>query len=107
MRNKTVKDALTILGDNIYVLKVTRRLQSKKFEKTLTFLDYENLDSTSNQVERTNMWFRKRQKTHYRNRKEENIINMLKADLIGLMERYKDKQSIRLRLKAPQVFQVA
>lgn len=45
-------------------------------------MDYENLDSTTNHVERTNRWFRKRQKTHYRNRKEENIVNMLKADLM-------------------------
>ena len=33
--------------------------------------------------------FRKRQRTHYRNRKEENIVNMLKAELIGQMERDK------------------
>lgn len=60
-----------------------KRLANKKFEKMITFLDYENLDATTNHVERTNRWFRKRQKTHYRNRKERTITNMLKADLIG------------------------
>lgn len=60
-----------------------KRLPDKKFEKMVTFLDYEDLDSTTNHVERTNRWFRKRQKTHYRNRTERTIRNMLKADLLG------------------------
>ena len=38
-------------------------------------------------VERTNRWFRKRQKTHYRNRKERTIRNMLKADLVRWSDR--------------------
>jgi transcription antitermination factor NusG len=76
------------------------QFRSNIFEKTLTFMDYENLDSTTNQVERTNRWFRKRQKTHYRNRKEENIVNMLKADLLGQMERDKDKPPVKLRPKS-------
>jgi Transposase len=59
------------------------RLKDNKFEKMITFLNYENLDSTTNHVERTNRWFRKRQKTHYRNRTERTIRNMLKADLLG------------------------
>lgn len=79
--------------------KIVKRLLSENFQKALTFIDYENLDSTTNQVERTNRWFRKRQKTHYRNRKEENIVNMLKADLIGQMERDNYKPPVKLKPK--------
>lgn len=98
-RDKIINDCIPILEHNPHVEKVIRRLQSDAYEKTLTFMDYENLDSTTNQVERTNRWFRKRQKTHYRNRKEENIVNMLKADLIGQMKRVKDKPTVKLRPK--------
>jgi hypothetical protein len=58
-----------------------KRLDNDKFDKMITFLDYENLEATSNSVERMNRWFRKRQKTHYRNRTERTIKNMLKSDL--------------------------
>ena len=54
------------------------------------------MDSTTNHVERTNRWFRKRQKTHYRNRKEENIVNTLKADLIRQMEMHKNNPTQHL-----------
>jgi hypothetical protein len=60
---------------------------AKRFARMITFLDYDNLDLTTNHVERTNRWFRKRQKTHYRNRKERTIRNMLKADLSRLSGR--------------------
>jgi hypothetical protein len=59
-----------------------RRLSVRKFGQMVTFLEYKNLDATTNHVERTNRWFRKRQKTHYRNRKERTIRNMLNADLM-------------------------
>lgn len=68
--------------ENIHIRAALRRLSRGKFEKMITFLDYENLDYTTNHVERTNRWFRKRQKTHYRNRLDRTIRNMLKADLM-------------------------
>jgi hypothetical protein len=64
-----------------YLSLALKRLSQGKCENMITFLDYMNLDLTSNHVERTNRWFRKRQKTHYRNRKERTIRNMLKVDL--------------------------
>ena len=70
-------------ADNSYLRSALARLGKGKFEKMITFLDYSNLECTTNNVERTNRWFRKRQKTHYRNRKERTIRNMLKADLSG------------------------
>jgi hypothetical protein len=75
---------------NPHIERLLRRLKSKNFSKVITFMDYENLDSTTNHVERTNRWFRKRQKTHYRNRKEENIVNTLKADLMRQIEMHGD-----------------
>lgn len=62
--------------------KSLKRLSWRKSGQIVTFLEYENLDATTNHVERTNRWFRKRQKTHYGNRKERTIRNMLKADLV-------------------------
>jgi hypothetical protein len=71
-------------ADLVLALKVLRK--RGVFEKAITFLGYENLEQTTNHVERTNRWFRKRQKTHYRNRKERTITNMLKADLTGRIQ---------------------
>ncbi len=66
--------------------KSLKRLSWRKSGQMATFLEYENLDATTNHVERTNRWFRKRQKTHYRNRKERTIKNMLKADLLRCID---------------------
>jgi hypothetical protein len=71
---------------NIHIRAALKRLSRGKFEKMIEFLDYENLDYTTNHVERTNRWFRKRQKTHYRNRLDRTIRNMLKADLMRWSE---------------------
>lgn len=76
-----------------------KRLEGPKFENMITFLDYENLDATNNHVERTNRWFRKRQKTHYRNRTLRTITNMLKADLLGRSGH--PGQPVRLVRKGP------
>lgn len=48
-----------------------------KFDKVALFLHYANLNSTSNDVERDNRDFRKRQKTHYRLRAEQSIEALL------------------------------
>lgn len=59
----------------------------KFFAKLFPFTEYENAQRTTNSTERANRWFRKRQKTHYRNRKERTIRNMLHAGLIYRRER--------------------
>lgn len=71
---------------NVHLRSAMARLGKGKFPKMITFLDYENLEHTTNHVERTNRWFRKRQKTHYRNRLDRTIRNMLKADLMRWSE---------------------
>ena len=53
-----------------------------KFDKVAVYLSYANLNSTSNDVERDNRGYRKRQKTHYRFRDEKSIEALLKRRLI-------------------------
>jgi len=101
---KENKDYFTVNKNIIVVLK---KLQSVNFEKTLTYLEYENLDKTSNHVERVNRWFRKRQKTHYRNRKEVNIVNMPKADLIQQMYEWEGGTPKKLKRRDSAISQVA
>ena len=69
-----------------HLSKAVNFVRSIYFLEAVEFMNHENLDSTSNSVERANRWFRKRQKTHYRNRKAETITNMLNADLMRQME---------------------
>jgi hypothetical protein len=56
---------------------VARLEDDERFQKLVLFLNYENLDRTSNHVERDNRRFRKRQKAHYRLRLRETISNAL------------------------------
>jgi transposase-like protein len=56
---------------------VARLEDNDRFDKLLLHLEYENLERTSNHVERDNRRFRKRQKAHYRLRLEVTIRNAL------------------------------
>jgi len=54
--------------------KALRLLRDDELFRRLThYLDFENADKTSNQVERENREFRKRQKSHYRMRSEQSL----------------------------------
>ncbi len=67
------------------------------FGRLFPFTAFENAQRTTNSTERANRWFRKRQKTHYRNRKEHTIRNMLHADLIYRRDRGpSDEPPVRL-----------
>jgi hypothetical protein len=54
----------------------------KKFAKVCVYLSYTNLNSTSNEVERDNRGFRRRQNAHYRLRDEKSIQVMLHRRLL-------------------------
>jgi len=70
------------------------------FARLFPFTAFENASRTTNSTERANRWFRKRQKTHYRNRKEHTIRNMLHADLIYRRDRLPpDVPPVSLRRK--------
>lgn len=68
-----------------YVL--TKFTDERWFGKLTAYTAFDNAQRTTNSTERANRWFRKRQKTHYRNRKEHTITRMLHADLIYRRER--------------------
>lgn len=53
-----------------------------KFDKVCLFLSYANLNSTSNDVERDNRGFRRRQNAHYRLRDKRSIEVMLRRRLL-------------------------
>lgn len=53
-----------------------------KFDKVAIYLNYANLNSTSNDVERDNRGFRKRQKTHYRFRDRGSLEALLRRRLV-------------------------
>ncbi len=80
--------------------KVRRTLQklfSPNLEKALTFLDDRLLPSTSNAVERGNRRHRKMQKTVYRVRTQEHIVNRIALDLLR-DARKQDRQHTRTTL---------
>ena len=54
----------------------------KKFDKVCIYLKYDNLNSTSNDVERDNRGFRRRQNAHYRLRDKKSIAIMLERRLL-------------------------
>lgn len=54
----------------------------EKFDKVAVFLSFANMNSTSNDVERDNRGFRKRQKTHYRFRDRQSLEALLKRRLL-------------------------
>jgi len=58
-----------------------KKLESPTIDRSLLFLDDEQLPSTSNAVERGNRRFRKMQKTVYRVRTHENIRNRIAMDM--------------------------
>jgi hypothetical protein len=65
-----------------HVGKILSKLQSPNLDKALTFLDDKLLPSTSNAVERGNRRHRKRRKTVYRVRTQENINNRIALDML-------------------------
>jgi len=71
--------------------KILNKLQSPNLDKALTFLDDQQLPSTSNAVERGNRRHRKMQKTVYRVRTQEHIRNRIALDM--LRDSHKDDRA--------------
>ena len=69
------------LADSNLAKSVARLEDDIRFRKLMLHTSYENLDRTSNHVERDNRRFRKRQKSHYRLRLERTIRNALNLKL--------------------------
>jgi hypothetical protein len=85
-RTDTARAKLARLRQRLLRFKAVRRTLQKLFspnlEKALTFLDDRLLPSTSNAVERGNRRHRKMQKTVYRVRTKEHIINRIALDML-------------------------
>ena len=79
------------------VRRTLQTLFSPNLEKALTFLDDRLLPSTSNAVERANRRHRKMQKTIYRVRTHEHIVNRIALDLLR-DARKQDRQETRTTL---------
>lgn len=58
--------------------KVLRLIQGDGFEQMITYLDYENLDKTNNDAERTNRVYQKGEKVRYRARTTRTRLNYVK-----------------------------
>jgi hypothetical protein len=87
--------------DDKHLAAVVEKFRDDKwFAKLFPFTAFANAHRTTNSTERANRWFRKRQKSHYRLRKEHTIRNMLHADLIYRRSRSPLTGPERLRPKS-------
>lgn len=68
--------------------RVARMIAKPRFEKMIVFLKYDNLDRTSNHVERTNRSFRMVQKTRYKRRTERTIENALRHEWMHVLRHH-------------------
>lgn len=62
--------------------KVLSKLQSPNLDKALTFLDDQQLEATSNSVERANRRHRKMQKSIYRVRTQRSLVSRIALDML-------------------------
>lgn len=68
--------------------KIARMIPKGQFEKMIVFLGYENVDRTSNHVERINRTFRMMQKTRYKRRTIRTIENAIRHEWVYLMKHH-------------------
>ncbi len=73
---------------NPFLARALKKLDKDKFEKMIVFLAWENVDRTSNHVERNNRVFRMLQKTRYKRRKAQTIQMALELDLFARMRKH-------------------
>jgi hypothetical protein len=86
---------------NPCLAKALRKLGEEKFEKMITFMDYENCERTNNHVERNNRGFRLMQKTRYKRRRARTIETAIWLDVLRRWRRHRlyDKPgAVKLRV---------
>jgi transposase-like protein len=71
--------------DNAFLQKALKKIRPELFEKMIVFMEWKDMERTSNHVERNNRAFRMLQKTRYRRRRKENIIRAIELDLHARM----------------------
>ena len=70
---------------NSFLARALKKIPKDKFEKMIVFLGWENVDRTSNHVERNNRVFRMLQKTRYKRRKVHTIEKAIELGLYARM----------------------
>lgn len=70
---------------NSFLARALKKIPKDKFEKMIVFLGWENVDRTSNHVERNNRVFRMLQKTRYKRRKVHTIEKAIELELFARM----------------------
>ncbi len=70
---------------NAFLAKALKKISKDKFDKMIVFLGWDNVDRTSNHVERNNRVFRMLQKTRYKRRKVHTIEKAIELDLYARM----------------------
>lgn len=78
---------------------VIKLLRGKAFEQMIVYLDYENLDKTNNEVERTNRTYRKGEKQRYRARTDQTRLNYVKLQARQRNQQHADRNE-RLKPKS-------
>lgn len=71
------------------IKKALKMLRKEKFDKMITFMEYENLDRTNNHVERNNRTFRMMQKTRYKRRRAKTIATAIWLNVIRRWRKHK------------------
>ena len=74
--------------DNPFLARALRKIRPEKFEKMITYMGWQNVDRTSNHVERNNRSFRMMQKTRYKRRLTRTICMAIELDLYARMLRH-------------------
>ncbi len=70
---------------NAFLAKALKKISQDSFNKMIVFLGWDNVDRTSNHVERNNRVFRMLQKTRYKRRRVHTIEKALELDLYARM----------------------
>ena len=73
---------------NTFLARALKKLRKDKFEHMIVFLGWENVDRTSNHVERNNRACCMLQKTRYKRRKDHTIQKAWELDLYARMLRH-------------------
>ena len=73
---------------NSFLSKALKKISKEKFDKMIVFMGWENVDRTSNHVERNNRVFRMLQKTRYKRRKVHTIEKAIELELYSRMLRH-------------------
>lgn len=93
---------------NPFLVRALKKLRAERFEKIITYLGWQEMERTSNHVERNNRSFRMLQKTRYKRRRAHTIRIAIELDLYARMlnhplfqPRRGEEQRVKRKNKTP------